>query len=77
MLYSIRLFGIVNRVTGENMEPGKHKFLCHVMEAETTGSKVGSSSSPSYGLATLYSLIDLSVKQLLASKVSELPNRII
>ena len=67
----------MNRVTGESMEPGKHKFLCHVMEAETTGSKVGSNYSLSRGLATLYSLIDLSGKPLLASKVSELPNRII
>ena len=56
----------MNRVTGENLEPGKHKFLCHVMEAETTGSKVGSSYSLSYGLATLYSLIDSSVKPLIS-----------
>ena len=35
-----RLFGIVNRVSGETSDVNKPKFLCHVMEAETTGSKV-------------------------------------
>ncbi len=35
-----RLFGIVNRVSGETSDDNKAKFLCHVMEAETTGSKV-------------------------------------